>query len=73
MAKESESYQAMLNEVESIVKEVGSQNLDLDLMVSKVERGYDLIQSMQGRLVATKNRIDDLSRQFEEQSQEKGH
>ena len=73
MAKESESYQAMLNEVESIVKEVGSQSLDLDLMVSKVERGYELIQSMQGRLVATKNRIDDLSRQFEEQSQEKGH
>ena len=65
MKKESETYQAMLTEVEAIVREVGSPELDLDLMVKKVERGYDLIKSMQARLDNTKSRIDELSGQFE--------
>ena len=71
MKKESESYQAMLNEVEAIVREVNSPSLDLDLMVEKVERGYNLIKKMQDRLESTKKRIDQLSGQFESQCSQK--
>lgn len=64
MTKESQPYQEMLNEVETIVKEVASPQIDLDQMVTKVERGYQLIQAMQDRLNQTKSRIEDLSTQF---------
>lgn len=61
----SASYQNMLKEVEEIVRSVASPELDLDQMVGKVERGYELIQSMQTRLDTTKERIDELSKKFE--------
>lgn len=62
---DSTSYQNMLSEVEQIVKDIASPNLDLDLMVEKVEKGYELIQSMQTRLDTTKSRIEELSQKFE--------
>ncbi len=61
---ESKTYQDMLSEVELIVREVGSPQIDLDKMVDKVERGYALIQAMQTRLNNTKARIEELSSKF---------
>lgn len=57
---ESVKYQEMLEEVEGIVKQMSSPDLDLDQMVNKVEKGYELIQSMRSRLQQTKERIDQL-------------
>lgn len=64
---ESIKYQAMLEEVEGIVKEMSSPELDLDQMVTKVERGYELIQTMRTRLQQTKERIDDLHQKYDGQ------
>jgi exodeoxyribonuclease VII small subunit len=64
--RESATYQKMLDEVESLVREVATPDLDLDLMVSKVERGYGLIKSMRERLETTKARIELLRSEFEE-------
>lgn len=63
---ESVTYQQMLDEVETLVRDVASSELDLDAMVGKVERGYGLIKSMRERLDSTKLKIDQLRTEFEE-------
>lgn len=63
--KESESYREMLEEVELVVKTVGSPEVDLDEMVKEVERGYGLIKTMRGRLEETKKKIELLRLEFD--------
>ena len=58
----------MLEEVESIIKQVSLPDMDLDHMVTKVEKGYSLIQSMRERLNETKEKIDQLHQRFDETS-----
>lgn len=65
MSQESVSYQKMLEEVETIVKSISSPELDLDRMVNQVERGYELIRLMRGRLDETKSKIDQLHQRYE--------
>ena len=66
---ESIRYQSMLEEVEGIVKQMSSPDLDLDQMVSKVERGYELIQTMRDRLNQTKDKIDQLQEKYDASNQ----
>ncbi|MFW7377599.1 MAG: exodeoxyribonuclease VII small subunit [Oligoflexus sp.] len=66
MSQESQNYQQMLEKVESIVKDIATSDVDLDQMVEKVEEGYTLIQKMREKLTATKARIEDLHKKFEE-------
>ena len=63
--KESAKYQTMLEEVEGIVKQMSSPDLDLDQMVNKVERGYELINNMRERLQKTKDKIEDLHQKYD--------
>ena len=63
--KESESYKAMLEEVESIVTNISSQQLDLDEMITKVEKGYGIIKKMRGRLDETKEKVEKLRIEYE--------
>jgi exodeoxyribonuclease VII small subunit len=64
--EESKRYQDMLQEVEAIVRQISSPDLDLDGMVSKVERGYLLIEKMKERLNTTKSKLDELHKRFDE-------
>lgn len=68
--QESKTYQQMLNEVESIVKNISEPDIDLDDMVTKVEKGYDLIQAMRNRLETTKERIETLHQQYNKEDSE---
>lgn len=63
--KESETYREMLEEVEGVVRAVGSPEVDLDDMVKEVERGYGLIKAMRGRLEETKKKIELLRLEFD--------
>lgn len=63
--KESQTYQAMLSELDEIVRNVGQGQLDLDEIVSKIEHGYKLIATMRERLDATKARVEKLRVDFE--------
>ena len=63
--QESGTYQRMLEEVEGIVREVSLPELDLDLLVQKVERGYVLIKDMRARLETTRDRLEQLKTEFE--------
>jgi len=63
--KESETYGRMLEEVEALVRDVAAPDLDLDEMVRKVERGYELIKSMRARLGETKQKVEQLRLELE--------
>jgi len=63
---DSKKYSKMLEEVESIIDEISSEDIDLDKMVDKVEKGFDLIRKMRARLDQTKNKIETLRKDFEE-------
>jgi exodeoxyribonuclease VII small subunit len=62
---ESATYKAMLGEVETLVREVAQPDLDLDDMVNKIERGYNLIKAMRARLEHTKQKVEQLRLDFE--------
>ena len=62
---ESQNYQNMLEEVESIVRDMSQSDVELDQMVKKVERGYELIKYMKERLTTTKEMIDQLHEKYE--------
>ena len=62
---ESATYKTMLDQVEGIVRDVQSPDLDLDDMVAKIETGYGLIKAMRTRLDQTKEKIEKLRVDFE--------
>ena len=59
-SKESQTYQSMLSEVEGLVQEISSGKLDLDDMLTKVEKGYGLIKTMRSRLDDVRGKIEKL-------------
>ena len=57
---ESKTYGMMLEEVETICRDVADARIDLDVMVAKVEQGYKLIKAMRTRLADTRVKIEEL-------------
>lgn len=64
---ESQNYQDMLNEVENIIQDISSSEVDLDHMITKVERGFVLIKQMRDRLQDTKEKIEKLREEYEKE------
>lgn len=62
---ESQTYQHMLAQVEQLVSEIGHPDLDLDDIVTKVEKGFTLIQDMRTRLETVKNKVETIRDQFD--------
>ena len=67
-APSGKTYQAMLEDVEGIVRAVGAGQLDLDEVVAKIEEGYKLIKTMRTRLDATKSKVEELRAEFEKET-----
>ena len=65
-AKTSDStkYSKMLEEVDAIAASIEDGEVDLDQLVTKIERGYTLIESMKERLDSTETRIEEISAKF---------
>jgi len=57
---ESQSYRDILGQVETIIQQISDPQVDLDDLVSKVEKGYELIELLQKRLDTTLQRIETL-------------
>lgn len=62
---EAKTYQKMLTEVDTIVKEISEERIDLDQLVEKIEKGYGLIKKMRGRLDETKQKLEKLRQDFD--------
>ena len=67
-ATETKRYQEMLQEVEGIIQEISREDVDLDHMVQKVEKGYEMIKVMRDRLTSAKEKIETLQMNFSESS-----
>jgi len=65
---DGKTYQAMLSELDEIVRTVGHGQLDLDQVVEKIEHGYKLISVMRHRLDQTKAKVEALRVDFEKSS-----
>ena len=57
----------MLESVEQIVSDISTDKLELDHVVEKVEKGYELIRKMRHRLDETKQKIDYLRLEYEQE------
>lgn len=66
---EGKKYSSMLREVEVIVDEISTSNIDLDQMVEKVEKGFNLIKQMRERLQETKEKIETIRNDFDSEIQ----
>ena len=64
---ESRTYQMMLDEVEQVVRDISAPRVDLDTMVARIERGYELITAMRERLAQTRERVEKLRSDHEAQ------
>ncbi len=64
--KDSDSYFKKFKEVDGIVSELNQENLDLDKMIEKVERGFNLIEEMEKRLSQTKEKIEKIKKEHSE-------
>ena len=62
---ESQSFQKMVTDVESIITEISSNNIDLDEVLEKTEKGYKLLASMRVRLKEAKDKIEQLKVEYE--------
>lgn len=60
MAKKAFTYKEALNELEDILNEIESGDLDLDLLSTKVKRASFLIKECKTRLRKTSDEIDSI-------------
>lgn len=65
--KDSEKYAKLQTKLENIVKDIGSEEIELDQLIAKVEEGYQLIDKMRKRLQATKDNLDEIMQRHEPQ------
>lgn len=73
MENDSTTYTQTLKEVEKLVSDVSSGNLDLDTMVLKVEKGFQLIANLRQKLDDTKLKIETLKEKFIETTDKTNH
>ena len=60
MTETQATYEEMLNEVETIIAELQTEDLPLDRVVSMVKRGYTLLTALKSRLDAVSVQITEL-------------
>ena len=69
MKKNSLSFQTMMHSVEKIVSDISQDDCDLDKVILKVEKGYEILKEMKQRLSEAKNKIEELKNDYEEHEQ----
>lgn len=60
MAKKDFSYNNAIKELENILSEIENEELDLDVLSSKVKRATFLIKECKSRLRKTSEEIDEI-------------
>ncbi len=60
MTKKQKSYAEMLGEVDKILGELRTGEVDVDLLVGKVNNAKEMLDAMQKRLADTQKEIEKL-------------
>tara|TARA_B100000686_G_C16349772_1_gene742217 strand:- start:273 stop:497 length:225 start_codon:yes stop_codon:yes gene_type:complete len=66
--KDEQSYSEAIEELQQILNELESENVDIDRLVSQVEQARILINFCQTRLVATEVKIEKIIETLDENS-----
>ncbi len=65
MVKNSEvSYQAALKELEKILLELNSENVDIDRLAERLKRAYILIDVCRSRIKSAEIEIEKINQKF---------
>ena len=62
--KDTSSYKAAIEELESIVSEIEDESVDIDVLAKKVKRATFLIKLCRKRLKTTDNEIKKILKEF---------
>ncbi len=62
------TYRNMMQELEMIVKDIQTQDLDIDQVVGRIEKGYELVKTLKTKLSETKLRVEHLRSEYLETS-----
>jgi exodeoxyribonuclease VII small subunit len=63
-------YKEAVEEIESIVKEIENETVDVDVLAEKVKRAAHLIKYCKSKLKATDNEVKKVLREFEKEDNE---
>ena len=63
-------YKDAVEEIESIVKEIENETVDVDVLAEKVKRAAHLIKYCKTKLKATDNEVKKVLREFEKEDKE---
>ncbi len=66
---ESQSFNKMVGKIEKIIKNISSENIDLDQVLAETEEGYKLLKSMKSKLEETKCKIEQLKEEYQPSSE----
>jgi exodeoxyribonuclease VII small subunit len=67
---EKPGYREALEEIESIVEEIESETVDVDVLAEKVKRAAFLIKYCKAKLKATDNEVKKILKEFEKEGRE---
>jgi len=60
MAKQNFSYNKSIQEIEEIIKQLESNELDIDALSEKVKKATQLIKNCKNKLRETEKHLDDI-------------
>jgi exodeoxyribonuclease VII small subunit len=65
--KDNPDYKDAIDEIESIVEEIESEGVDVDVLAEKVKRAAYLIKVCKAKLKKTDDEVKKILKEFEEQ------
>jgi exodeoxyribonuclease VII small subunit len=65
--KDTPDYKYAIEEIESIVEEIESEGVDVDVLAEKVKRAAYLIEICKAKLKKTDDEVKKILKEFEEQ------
>jgi exodeoxyribonuclease VII small subunit len=65
--KDTPDYKDVIEEIESIVEEIESEGVDVDVLAEKVKRAAYLIKICKAKLKKTDDEVKKILKEFEEQ------
>ncbi|NSW44261.1 MAG: exodeoxyribonuclease VII small subunit [Bacteroidales bacterium] len=70
MAKKELSYKLAMEELESIVKQLEDEDVDVDKLAGMIQRASELIQFCKARLIKSQEEVEKALKMFNEENED---